>query len=48
MNVDKRKKELAIDLADLDKARKHYRIQSEWFRLMYAMQLEYEVLEKIS
>lgn len=39
-------KQLKKDAAQLSKNRKHYKLQSEWHRLMYAMTLEIEILER--
>lgn len=41
-------KELKSEIKALDKERKHYKLQSEWHRMMYAKTLALETLESIA
>lgn len=40
-------KKLKKETADISKQRVHYKLQSEWHRLMYSRTLEIELLEKL-
>lgn len=42
-----KKQELIKEIKELNRNRKHYKLQSEWHRMMYALTLRLEIIDEI-
>lgn len=47
MTLTSEKRELTKQIKELNRNRKHYKLQSEWHRMMYAMILRLEIIEEL-